>query len=205
MVVIANRRTADGHDDVVTSRQLLENLGKRVAVVADVMRKNPILDLARQHRREHHAVAVGDLPWCQRASGLDEFVAGGEDRDPRAPSHREFARATHRRGSDCARGQARARGKQAIAGCEIGSLRPDMAPARAGAVTGQPQSIAFTRDIFLHDHRVGAGRNHRAGEYPHSFAGPDRLVGRSARGGFPDDGPRARKIAEPDRIAVHRR
>src|SRR3546814_8332634 len=91
MIVIADRRAADGHDDVVTSRQLLERAREFCAVVGKVVG----LDggyLSDKHRGEHDAVAVGDLAGREWAPGLDEFVAGRDDRDARTAPPGELPR-----------------------------------------------------------------------------------------------------------------
>src|SRR3546814_14198249 len=54
-----------------------------------------------EHRGEHDAVAVGDLPGRERASGLDEFVAGGDDRDARAAADGELRSEWRRGGKGC--------------------------------------------------------------------------------------------------------
>src|SRR3546814_7339797 len=93
MIVIADRRAADGEDDVVTSRQLLERAGEFHAVVGKVAGLDGGGDLSGEHRGEHDAIAVGDLAGGERASGRDEIVAGGDDPDARAAAQGKPPRA----------------------------------------------------------------------------------------------------------------
>ena len=170
-----------------------------------MMRKADFGGFACEHCGDHRTVAVGDLARGQRAPSLDEFVAGGENRDARAAADRKLVGAAHRRGSNGARGQAGSRGEQAFAGGEIARAGADMAAARAGAVAGQGQRGAVYSDILLHDDGVGAAWDDRAGEDAHRFAWVHGATRRSTGGAFADDGPRAGEFVEANRIAVHGR
>ena len=98
----------------------------------------------------------GIWPGGERVAGLDEFVAGGEDRDARALADRELFGAAHDRGGDRAGGEAGSGGDERRSGRKIAGARADMLARLDRIGRRQAQCRAFGCHIFLNDHRIGA-------------------------------------------------
>ncbi len=96
--------------------------------------------------------------------------------------------------------------QQRFAFVEIEPLRAKVVADRNGAFERDP--IAFAPDVLLHDDRVGACRNGRAGEDAHSFAWADRPGEGPPGGGLADhvkgNGEGA-GVRGAQGVAIHRR
>ncbi len=128
-----------------------------------------------QQRAQEITIGVVDRGAAALAAWLDHFVAGRKDRNRQPPPHFEF-------------GQAQSGGERDVLRLQHGAGRQHDI-ARRHVLAGQPaigaelqparhrDAVAVDRDVFLHEHGVGADRHRRAGEYPDRLAGFQRGIG----------------------------
>ncbi len=162
VVGFAGGDAARGEHQVVIGRGVAKRARKLLGFVGENaeighQRAQPLQQLDQQK-----AVGVVDGGGAAHAAGLDHLVAGGEDRDLQPPAHLELGQAERGGERDVLRlqhGTGRhhhAAGRHVLAGePPVGA---ELQPARHGDV------IAFDRDVFLHEDRVGALGHRRAGE-----------------------------------------
>ena len=202
-VVHADRDAARGDDGV--SRARLEE--PRAELVAQIGHDAEVEDLAPRaldRGGEGEAVRVVDLPGLPRRAGLDDLVAGGQERDAR-PAVGEDLDAPERREQAKLRGaQHRAALDDDRAGLDVLATHPHVRGLpEPGDADGPPELL----DDLLGVDRVGAAWYRRARHDPDGLAGGEGAGEDRARGQLGDDGELARPgggdVRARHRVAVH--
>ena len=111
-------------------------------------------------RRHRIAVGVANLLTLGLLAHFDQFIAGGDDGDPRPPVHSQLP-APHAAATLSARGNACTSGYDHRTAASLSSHGNDVLAGLHAAPRGKPQGIAFTQHVLHHDHAIGPNR-HRA-------------------------------------------
>ena len=137
-----------------------------------------------QQGLEGETVGVVDRAGRQVVAGLAQFVAGREQRDPQGAIDRERGKAERGREADFLGAQAASPRQNQGAGFDVFA-----GAAAIGAALDTKRKSHGTIDdlaVFLHQHRVGAVGQQRAGEDTHGAARRrgrlQRMTGGSAAG-----------------------
>ena len=154
-------------------------------------------------QREQHPVAVPSLRRAWRRARLHELVPGREQRHANRAANVHGLPPERRGQGEVLRPQHPARGQGDRAGGHVlagrAGVRPDAQSVRQGE-----QAIGFPH-VFLHEHRIRAGRQRRSGEDSHRRPARERRRHGSGSDAAPQrDGP-ALQTGQTDRIAVHGR
>ena len=188
VVFLAHRDAAGGEDQVVPFGGRLQRGQRGGAVVRHDAQVAHRAAQAQQQRAQEEAVAVVDGTRLHLRRGHltrhHQFVAGGEQRHPRACGHQQAVHANSGR-------QPKTGGRKPLSFSEYGGTAGDVlaglaypvaAPGHGVDTHARGAAFAFQRlGVFLHHHGVGTRRHGRAGEDPGGTAGGQRL-GRVAGG-----------------------
>ena len=112
-------------------------------------------------------VAVVDLPGAKGLAGIPDFIAGREQRHPKAEQNRDRLQPDAGQPSDVG-------WPDTLSGLEQGIANADVLTRRARVGTDLEPGRQFHRgaggsgvgkyNVFVHEHRIRARRQHRTGE-----------------------------------------
>ena len=166
----ALRHRAGGNHHVVAAQGVTHPGGEAVGIIRQMARRRGVAELGQ---RRGHGVAVGaaHLVGGDRLTHVDQFVAGGDDRHPRARAYCHLAAAHRGQDRHVGGGDAAAGGQHRGAGPGIGALAVHVLARNDRLLRLQPGAGAVQPQVLAADHRVAAGRKHGAGHHPHRAAG----------------------------------
>ena len=140
--------------------------------------------------RDGRRVAVVDLAGAERRAGLDQLVAGGQDRDARPTVDAHGAMPGGDDDGHRGRRDANARFEQAVALAEVAAGEADVGTRGRrrmdGDGLGQVRHAGGSVGLLDRDDGVGAGRDHGPGQDADGGPGPDLRLRRVARARLPD-------------------
>jgi len=194
----------------VLAQRALERLRERGIVIAHDPQRDRFAAQLLDRGRQDGGVGVVDRARRQRVSGRHDLVAGGEDRHPRAPPHRDLGEAERGEHADLARAEHLPGAQHRLATRDVGARMAEVLARRDRPRHPQAGRRVDLRVLDHHD-RVGATRQHAAGGDRGGRPGHDRHLRRDAgREPLAGEGERAHVllgramgVLRPQREAVH--
>jgi hypothetical protein len=161
----ALRGAAGEHDDVTGFQRRAHRQFERDVFVGERAERHRLTAGFDDRGGDDGAVAVIDAGGRQRPAGLDQFVAGREHGDARAPHHVDGSEPARREHADFARADARAAAQQRFAARDIGAgIGNELAARRGAAQRDGRRDLGFDQFGMLdHHHRIGTARDDAAG------------------------------------------
>ncbi len=205
-IVVADRCAAECHQHVGLCRHGLADGGadQRVIVSDDAEIEN-VGSGSPGKGRDPEGVRGDDLRRLRRASGRQQFVAGGKDGDERPAIDGKRGMVHCRRDGEIGKTEFAPGLQNRFTLGKILSARANVSPC--GDFEGGADFSALQHfGVFLNENGVGPCGNRRAGEDAHGLALPHRTCKSMAGGGLADDGENRadfRRVGAAQRIAVH--
>ena len=209
-VVDAHRHPTGGEDEVGVAGQLGQQGAHLWPVVPEAGRPGDLGPRRLDEGAQHDVVGVDDLTVPQRRAGLDELVAGGDDRHPRAGVHLHLG--------DVGRGhEGELPGPEADAGpqdhCSLAHVLTPVSQVPADLRCQGDRDGRGTAVGRLDGHdRVSAVGQGRPGHDPQRTARREHVLNGVSRGDVTVDrqgegraGRSAREVGRPHGVPVHGR
>ena len=184
-VVGAHRDAARGDQDVGVDERLLDQRPKLLRVVGRDPQQAHLGAGLGKSAEQREAVGVDDLARTRLIPDLDQLVAGRHQGHPRKAPDRERGEA-HRGGKAQLGGPERTAGPQGdLAALQVGARLMEVgAPGHPGP---DADEVAVEVGVLHHHDRVGAFRQHPAGQDPGRRARLQRAGEGMAGGRLPED------------------